>query len=97
VLHRARTGKQYEDLIEALFEPLDWLPLGQEQSLRAVTVEQENGATTHGNHLRPAIDFLAAVAAAAADDDVRLWFFDMDLLVICEHTDQPFDAESSAA
>lgn len=98
VLHRARTGKQYEDLMEALFEPLDWLPLGQEQSLRAVTVQREMAATTHGNHLRPAIDFLiAAVAAAPADDDVRLWFFDRDLLVICEHTGQPFDAESSAA
>jgi predicted nucleic acid-binding protein len=98
VLHRARTGKQYEHLIETLFEPLDWLPLGQEQSLRAVTVQRELAATTHGNHLRPAIDFLiAAVAAAASDDDVFLWFFDKDLLVICEHTGQPFDAESSAA
>jgi hypothetical protein len=45
-----------------------------------------------------AIDFLiAAVAASAVDEDVCLRFFDKDLLVICEHTGQPFDAESSAA
>ncbi len=95
VLHRARTGEQYESLIETLFEPLDWLPLGHEQSLRAVAVQRELAGTTHGNHLRPAIDFLiAAVAESAVDDEVLLWFFDKDLSIICEHTGQPFDAES---
>ena len=95
VLHRARTGQQYETLIETLFKPLDWLPLGNEQSLRAVAVQRELAATTHGNHPKPAIDYLiAAVAESAADDETLLWFFHKDLLIICEHTGQPFDAES---
>jgi predicted nucleic acid-binding protein len=97
VLHRARTGEQHESLINTLFQPLDWLPLGHEQSLRAVAVQRELAGTTHGNHLRPAIDFLiAAVAESAADEEILLWFFDKDLLIICEHTGQPFDAESAA-
>jgi predicted nucleic acid-binding protein len=98
VLHRARTGEQYETLIETLFKPLDWLPLGNEQSLRAVSVQRELAITTHGNHLRPAIDFLiAAVAESAVDDETLLWFFDKDLWIICQHTGQPFDAESATA
>lgn len=95
VLHRARTGEQYETLLATLFNPLDWLPLGREQSLRAVAVQRELATTTHGNHLRPAIAFLtAAVAESGVDEETVLWFFDKDLLIICEHTRQPFDAES---
>jgi hypothetical protein len=53
--------------------------------------------TTHRNHLRPAIDFLiAAVAESAVDEEIVLWFFDKDRLIICEHTGQPFEAESLA-
>jgi len=52
-------------------------------------------ATTHGNHLRPAVDFLLAAAAELAGEEIVLWFFDKDLLVICEHTGQPYEAESS--
>ena len=34
------------------------------------------------------------MAESAVDEEVLLWFFDKDLLIICEHTGQPFDAES---
>lgn len=92
-LHRARTGAEYEDLFAALFEPLSWVPLSDQSAVRAVEVQRALAATTHGNHLRPAIDFLIAAAAEEAGDDVALWFYDKDLRIICEHTGQPHEAE----
>lgn len=94
VLHRARSGEEYEELFAALFEPLEWLPMGDRQSERAVEVQRELAQSTHGNHLRPAIDFLIAGVAEAAGDEFILWFFDKDLRVICEHTGQPHEAEA---
>ena len=72
--------------------PLEWLPLTNDQSRRALLAQ-----VTHGNHLRPAIDFLTATIAEAAGGDVVLWFFDKDLEIICQHTGQPYEAESASA
>lgn len=94
VLHRARGGEEYEELFAALFEPLEWLPMGDRQSERAVEVQRELAQSTHDNHLRPAIDFLIAGAAEAAGDEIVLWLLDKDLRVICEHTGQPHEAEA---
>lgn len=50
---------------------------------------------THGNHLRSANDFLmAAIAEAAENGDVILWFLDKDMGIICEETGQAYGAES---
>jgi predicted nucleic acid-binding protein len=95
VMHRAETSVQYEQLIKALLEPLEWLPLDDAASRRAIDVQRELAATSHGNHRRPAVDYLIAAIAEVAGDDVILWFFDKDLHVICEHTGQPCDAEES--
>ncbi len=95
VMHRAETGVQYEQLFGALLEPLDWLPLDDACSQRAINVQRELAVTSHGNHRRPAVDYLIAATAEIAGDDVILWFFDNDLRVICEHTGQRFDAEES--
>jgi len=95
VMHRAETGVQYEQLFGALLEPLDWLPLDDACSQRAINVQRELAVTSHGNHRRPAVDYLIAATAEIAGDDVILWFFDNDLRVICEHTRQRFDAEES--
>ena len=95
VLHRARDGDQYEQLYSSLFEPIGRIPLGEPQSERAIEVQRELARGTHGNHLRPAADFLIAAAAEAAGRDVVLWFFDEDLRVICEHTGQPYESEES--
>jgi len=94
-LHRATTGREYEELYGTLFEPVDVVPLTEEAASRAVEVQRSMAATTHGNHLRPAVDFLLAAAAELAGEEIVLWFFDKDLLVICEHTGQPYEAESS--
>ena len=95
VMHRAETGVQYEQLFGALLGPLDWLPLDDACSQRAINVQRELAVTSHGNHRRPAVDYLIAATAEIAGDDVILWFFDNDLRVICEHTGQRFDAEES--
>jgi predicted nucleic acid-binding protein len=95
VMHRAETDVQYEQLFRALLEPLDWLPLNDDCSQRAIEVQRELAATSHGNH-RPAVDYLIAATAEIAGAEVTLWFFDNDLRVICEHTGQPSDAEESA-
>jgi hypothetical protein len=58
-------------------------------------VQGELAQTTHGNHLRPAVDFLIASIAEAGGEDVILWFFDRDLEVICRHTGQPYEAEAA--
>ncbi len=95
VMHRAETGAQYEQLFSALLEPLEWLPLDAAGNKRAINVQRELAATSHGNHRRPAVDYLIAATAEVAGDDVILWFFDKDLRVICTHTGQPSDAEES--
>ena len=95
VMHRARSGAEYEEIFEALLAPLDWLPLTEQASERAVAVQRQLATTTHGNHRRPAVDYLIAATAELAGGDVVLWFFDDDLRIICEHTGQPFEAESA--
>ena len=93
VMHRARDGTEYDTVYADLFAPLDWLPLTDEIAQRAVQVQRE---TTHGAHLRPAIDFLVA-AIAEPEKEVILWAFDKDLRIIAERTGQPFEGEASAA
>lgn len=95
VMHRARSGREYEEAYSDLFEPVDWLPLSDDASARAVQVQRELARGTDGNHLRPAADYLIAAAAEEAGDEFTLWFFDSDLRIICDHTGQPFEAEES--
>lgn len=95
VMHRAETSAEYEELYEALLDPLDWLPLTEEAGSRAIEVQRELASKSHGNHRRPAVDFLIAATAEAADADVILWCFDKDLRVIGEHTGQALEAEES--
>ena len=96
-LHRAKTGPEYDELFDRLFAPLLWLPLTNEVSERAVAVQREMARTTHGNHLRPAVDYLVAAIAEAGGHEVVLWHFDKDLRLICEQTGQPHEAESANA
>lgn len=95
VMHRARTGSGYEAARSDLFDPIDCLPLTSTAAERATDVQRAMAQGTHGNHLRPAVDYLLAAAAEEAGDDCTLWFFDRDLRVICQHTKQAFEAEES--
>ena len=96
-LHRARTGTEYEMTFETLFEPLHWLDLDAAAAARAFEVQRALAASTHGNHLRPALDYLIAAMAERAGAGVTLWFLDRDLRVICEHTGQPYEAEQGTS
>jgi len=94
-MHRPETSAQYKERFEALFAPLERLPLDGSSVERALEVQRALAAESDGSHRRPAIDFLIAAAAEAAGSDVVLWCFDRDLKVICEHTGQPCEPEES--
>lgn len=96
VMHRAKTGNEYAELFHTLLVPLRWLDLDESSGLRALEVQSELAGGKHGNHRRPAVDYLIAAIAELNEDAVISWFFDKDLRVICEHTGQPYQAESSA-
>jgi predicted nucleic acid-binding protein len=93
VLHRARTGAEYEDLFATYLAPLHWLSTSEQAAERALDVQRRLAGTTDGNHRRPAVDYLIAATAEAAGGNVALWFLDRDLEVICGHTGQPHEAE----
>ncbi|MGH9128012.1 MAG: PIN domain-containing protein [Acidimicrobiales bacterium] len=95
VMHRAETGAQYEQLFEDLLSPLRWLDLDERSSRRALEVQRQLARGSHGNHRRPAADYLIAAVAELAEATVVTWFFDRDLRVICEHTSQGFESEST--
>lgn len=96
VLYGAADGPAYERDWSYVFGPLDWLPLDDEASLRALAVQRSLAAATRGAHRRAPIDFLIAACAEQAED-VVLWHWDHDLRVICEHTAQAQEAEHGRA
>lgn len=94
-LCRPRSGDAYDRLLTQVFEPIDWLPFYDRVARHAVSVQRGMARSSHGNHHRPAIDYLIAATAEAGGDSIWLWCFDRDLELICEHTGQPYEAERS--
>jgi len=94
-MHRPETAAEYGERFDAVFAPLDRLPLDSASVERAFAIQRELAKASDGSHRRPAIDFLIAAAAEAAGQEVVLWCFDRDLKVICECTGQPCEAEDS--
>ena len=92
--HRARTGSDFDWLYDTFFEPADWLPSGDRAWGRAFGVQRSLAASGHGNHRRPALDYVIAATAELAPD-VVLWAFDRDMRVICDHTGQPCELETA--
>lgn len=92
----SQSGDDYEQDWRRVWTQLTWLPLDDRASRRAVEVQRGLAATTRGAHRRPALDYLIAACAEAADD-VVLWHWDHDLRLICEHTGQPHEAEHARA
>ncbi len=95
VMHRAETSDQYEELFSCLLAPLRWLETGGAATRRALAVQRELAGRSHGNHRRPAVDYIIAATGELAGAEVVTWFFDRDLRVICEHTSQLFEAETT--
>jgi predicted nucleic acid-binding protein len=94
LMHRARNAAEYETLRRRL-APLLSIPLGPASAERAAEVQRDLAHGTDGNHRRPPMDLLLAAAAEEAGPEVTLWFYDTDLRVICEHTGQPYEAETN--
>ena len=94
VMHAPDTSKRYEEQFKALLEPLDWMPLTEEASRRAIEVQRLSAARSNGAHRRPPVDFLVA-AIAELHADVVLWCFDKDYRVIADITGQPLEEEDS--
>jgi predicted nucleic acid-binding protein len=94
--HGSDTGARYEALYTTVFEPLDWLPLTEVASLRALDVQRALAARSDGRHRRSPVDLLiAAIAEVHQEEDVVLWAFDEDFQVISEETGQPVELEAS--
>jgi predicted nucleic acid-binding protein len=95
VMHRASTGARYEELFTTLFGTLRWLELDKKASSRALEVQRELAGCSHGNHRRPAVDYLIVAVGELSEEEVVVWCFDKDFRVICEHTGQRLEAEST--
>jgi len=95
VMRRAESGAQYDELFRGLLAPLQWLDLHATASRRALEVQGQLAEASHGNHRRPAVDYLIASIGELTGEAVVTWFFDEDLRIICEHTGQPYEAEST--
>lgn len=96
-MHKPDTNPKYEEQFETAFDPLDWLPLTEEASWRALDVQRGLAAQSHGAHRRSVADFLiAAIAEQHGDEDVVLWAFDDDYRIISNYTKQPVELEESA-
>jgi predicted nucleic acid-binding protein len=94
--HRSDTSAKYEALYTTHFEPLDWLPLTESASWRALDVQRALAARSDGCHRRSPVDLLiAAIAEEHQEDGVVLWAFDDDFRIISEETGQPVELELS--
>jgi predicted nucleic acid-binding protein len=87
------TSAAYEQRF-AILEPLDWMPLTEAVSRRALEVQRRLAATTHGARRLPATDFLIA-AIAELHHDLVLWCFDKDFRTIANVTGQALEEERS--
>lgn len=94
--HRSDTSAKYEQLYTTHFEPLDWLPLTETASWRALDVQRALAVGSDGRHRRSPVDFLiAAIAEEHQDDGIVLWAFDDDFRIISQETGQPVELEVS--
>lgn len=90
-------GAAYDDDYHMIWAPLTWLPLREQAVEHALVVQRELAHASPGNHRQPAIEFLVAACAEDAGDSVVLWHASPALEIICEHTGQRHEAESSLA
>jgi predicted nucleic acid-binding protein len=76
---------------------LQWLPLRERATGRALEVQSELALADAGAQRRSVAHFLIAACAEDAGPEVVLWHWDEDLAAICEHTGQPHEYESIRA
>lgn len=96
VLTGPPSGAALDSDWNAVWRHLHWLQLGDATSNRALELLRELAHTTDGAHRRRPIDYLIAACAEAADD-VILWHWDDDFIVICDFAGIAHEAEHARA
>lgn len=94
VMHRAESSARYVEQFETTLARLEWLPLTETASDRAMEVQRLLAAHSEGGHRRSPIDFIVA-AIAEQHDDVVLWCFARDFRLIADVTGQPIEEETA--
>ena len=69
---------------DAVWAHVEWLPVSEQVTARALELLVGLAGTTRGAHRRRPIDYLVAACAEAAGEGVVLWHWDRDLTAICE-------------
>jgi predicted nucleic acid-binding protein len=95
VLRGPANRREYAADWSVVWQPLTWLPAGEEVGQRALEVQRLLVETGTGRHQQPALRFL--VAACAELGGAVLWHAEPGLGAICAVTGQPQEAEYAFA
>lgn len=90
-------ARAYDNDWNMIWRHLQWLPLSEASTNRALQVQRELAHTTAGAQRRRPIDYLIAACAESAGQEIILWHWDADLRVICDYTGQRHEAEHARA
>jgi predicted nucleic acid-binding protein len=93
VLTAAADGEAYVRDWMTIWGQLQWLPLRERATGRALEVQSELALSGPGAQRMGVAHFLIAACAEDAGDGVVLWHWDDALAAICEHTGQPHEFE----
>jgi predicted nucleic acid-binding protein len=81
LLHNARDGSEYEEVLRETLGPATWLPTSDASARTALDLQRQLAVTTHGAHRLPSIDYLVVGVAEAAE--ATLWHVDRHLHRLC--------------
>jgi len=93
VLTAAEDGEAYVRDWMTIWGQLQWLPLRERATGRALEVPSELSLSGAGAQRKRVVHFLIAACAEDAGDGVVLWHWDEALAAICEQTGQPHEFE----
>ena len=91
ILTGPKDGEAYVRDWMTIWSQLQWLPLRERATGRALEVQSELALAAPGAHRHSVSHFLIAACAEDAGPEVVLWHWDPDLAAICEHTGQPHE------
>lgn len=97
ILTGPKDGEAYVRDWMTIWSQLQWLPLRERATGRALEVQSELALADAGAQRKCVVHFLIAACAEDAGPEVVLWHWDEDLAAICEHTGQPHEFEALRA
>lgn len=90
-------GESYVRDWMTIWSQLQWLPMRERATGRALEVQSELALAERGAQRKSVVQYLIAACAEDAGRDVVLWHWDEELALICEHTGQPHEFEETRA